>query len=1354
MVQAGIEGLDTPRTNAGDRTYLSSAQPDFDITQEQSFQDPSKDKNDLFQQLQDGRRGGNNITTPRRRVALGEKRNLPPGLSGGEFTPMLKSATRNSALRNGKENTLRTPAFLKSGGLGNIVEDLSPLPVDSSAYGSGMASYIGGTPAQIENSSMASTPMAMLSRRKEAPGMLQDGNQLSLREQENVIDKIEKENFGLKLKIHFLEEALRKAGPGFSEMTLKENTDLKVDKVTMQKDLMRYKKTLSTAERDVEEYRQQLLEMQDKIKRKHLDEDQREELEQLRQTLDEREGDLSRLRGQESQFEDLEDKIEDLEIASREKDRMIEDHEDEIGNLKDELEKQAAIIEEMEEAAKKAQRRAVELEEQAQAGEELDEAKETIEELEQQIRRLTNDATEAREDCEEAVREKQQAVADLEEIHEEMANKSMTSKGLNRQIEEKVVRLQDALEELQGNYATLEKDHSEKINAANRLERQVGEIVTASESREQKLQEQFEAVVREKNSLSHERENFHRKLETTEKELQQKTDEKNLLQLRHDSLTSESSSLQQDLQRARIEIDDLNDKLNHERNQLKLRRNSLDSESASLQKELSKARKEIEDLAYKLDHEKTLALNNEREVRDEYRNEIDRLNDIVEDLKADLHQKQHSYDDSKDKWDSERRKLESMKDTAEEKASELQRTINRLQDLEGNLSNKETRLQEAIQGEVALRESQETAFKRQVDELNEDIDGRRNAYEQARLELSTVKEELRLSQREQKLLAEKAEGLEDEVEILQTSLDDESEMAHKEIAAAKQESDSLRKQIQTLKLDLVHAESEASHAQAEIEKFQGDIEAGQGSTHLLSSRLKEVESQLSKSRQERQHVQDQLTSLNVELISIRGSKVDIEAERDELRDQLKLLKQQEDETFQINQDRVNLRATKLKLDNEIRRLKDENKVVLAQQESLEKDLQQEIDRATAEAARLNSQIHDLQQILKGSSEKRDLASAKQTIEHLEQRLKELESQASSVGNENETHELSFLRRDLAVARQKTAEYVHRESNQKDTIRSLKRQIAELERKAHDAEISRYVASSSPHSSSINGSARKNEISELRAQLTASHQTLKELRSQLKTIEKDTQRKLSMASLELQTQTTAWETEKDQFEHAIEQIEFENQELQTKDATSEASMSRLRVKIDRLEKALQSERLKPSEDRHIVQERHELHEILRETQTQVESLSIVVKDREKKIATLTNSEESLRAQLKRVRGERAEHKSASIAHSDQLTSLRQKFKKAQQTWEFEKRNLTKSVRFPHQSISVNDESQLLVTLKQEWEEKAHYHVKEMRGMNMQVDWLMAKLGRMEDFRTQAAYAKKYMGLQIEAFEAWYVYLAVP
>ncbi|KAI1751077.1 microtubule associated-domain-containing protein [Xylaria castorea] len=220
--------MDTPRSNLGDATYLGRPPPDFDMTLEASFQSPSKDNN-LVQQLRNGR--ALNLRTPRgNRAPLGDRRNLPAGIGGSEFTPMLKSATRNSARRRGKENTngLTTPA------LGKIDEDMdmTNVPVESSLFGpSRNLSYMTASPLpEVEESSAASTPLVQPTRRGGDKGPLQDGNQLSLREQENVIDKIEKENFGLKLKIHFLEEALRKTGPGFSEAALKENTDLKVDK--------------------------------------------------------------------------------------------------------------------------------------------------------------------------------------------------------------------------------------------------------------------------------------------------------------------------------------------------------------------------------------------------------------------------------------------------------------------------------------------------------------------------------------------------------------------------------------------------------------------------------------------------------------------------------------------------------------------------------------------------------------------------------------------------------------------------------------------------------------------------------------------------------------------------------------------------------------------------------------------------------------------------------------------------------------------------------------------------------------------------------------------------------------------
>jgi chromosome segregation ATPase len=1294
MVQAGIGGLDTPRTNLGDATYLSNQQLDFDISQEQSFQSPSKDNNNIIQQLRNGRRGAINLQTPRSRVALGDRRNLPAGLGGGEFTPLLKSATRNSALRNGKENVPFTPVFSKAGGLDNIPEDLSPLPVGSSIYGdSRNGSYMAGTPMpQIDSSSTASTPIALLPRRNEGPGVLQDGNQLSLREQENVIDKIEKENFGLKLKIHFLEEALRKAGPGFSEAALKENTELKVDKVTMQKELHRYRKTLTAAERDIELYRQQFLEMQEKVKRKHVDEGQREELERLRQALEEKEAEITQLKSQENKFEDLEDKVQDLEAELREKIRTIDDREDEVDNLKDELEKHVSTISELEEAMKEARLQALELEEKAQASEDLEDAKKTIQDLEQDLKRLKDDLDDVKEDRQEAIREKERAQADLEELQDEMANKSITTKGLSRQIEEKANRLQDDLEDLREKHVALEEQYSEKLREIKKLQENIEDFQQNAEVREQKLTDKLELVENEKATSAREKESLSKKLDTMQRELNQKSDEKNLLQIRHDALTGESTGLQRDV---------------------------------------AKYRKAIEELEDKLDHEKTLALNNEREVRDEYKDEIGRLNDEIEDLRAEIRDRERVYDNDNDKSDKERRNLESQRDMAEERAAGLQRTIEKLHEAEGTLSSKEMKLQEALQSEKERHESQEAVLTRQITELNEDVQARRKTLDEVRSELIIVREELRLSQREQKSLAEKVEGLEDEVEILQTSLDDESDQANKEISAAKQESESLRRQLRSLKQDLARAESEA----------------GEGSKEQLSSKLRDVEAQLARVRQDRQGLQDQLASTNLELHSLRAAKADAEAERDNIMGQLQVFKQQGEDTFRLDQERIDLRTSKIKLDGEVRRLQEENKIAIAAQKSMEQELQHEIDRASAEEARLGSEIRDLQRILRGSSEKRELAAAKKTIQELENRIHELENQITSGDSHADAaHELSIIRQDLSAARQKESEYLQREAAQKDVLRGLKRQIMELERKAHDTEISRFV-SSSPHSS-VSGSARKSEIIEVRAQLAAAHQTLKDLRAQLKDVEKEAARKVTAAKIDLQARTTAWESEKDGLERALDQAQFAKEELTAKNAASEAHIIRLRSKADRLEKALQAERQNSGEDRTMMLERRDLHEMLRDTQLQAEVLEVAVQERENAIAVITATESELRSQLKRVRDERALQRSKAASTQEQLESLERKFRRAKENWETERKNLTRGVRFPNMSLSVNDDSEI-ATLRHNLEEREKIHVKELRGMSMQIEWLRARCHREENFRAAAAYAKKYMALQIALFEAWYV-----
>lgn len=105
----------------------------------------------------------------------------------------------------------------------------------------------------------------------------------------------------------------------------------------MQKELSRTRKTLNQAERDLEAYRLHLQEIQEKVKRKHLDEATREELSSLREAIRRKEVEIAGLRQeldaaevQKEELENLRADVDDQEAELREKDRAIELRDEEI----------------------------------------------------------------------------------------------------------------------------------------------------------------------------------------------------------------------------------------------------------------------------------------------------------------------------------------------------------------------------------------------------------------------------------------------------------------------------------------------------------------------------------------------------------------------------------------------------------------------------------------------------------------------------------------------------------------------------------------------------------------------------------------------------------------------------------------------------------------------------------------------------------------------------------------------------------------------------------------------------------------------------------------------------------------
>ncbi|KAI1863648.1 hypothetical protein JX265_008865 [Neoarthrinium moseri] len=1326
MVQHDFAGLDTPRTNAGDATYLDR-QPDFDMTFEPSFQSPAKDGN-VLHQLKNPRAARPSLRTPRAsRAALADVRNqFPAGIGGAEFTPMLKSATRNSARKFGKENrrSITTPAAL-----GRISEDmdLTNVAVESSLYGPsrGSNSYIDATPMPHvpDDSSIASTPMVLPPRRGADKGPLNDGNQLSLREQENVIDRIEKENFGLKLKIHFLEEALRKAGPGFSEAALKENTELKVDKVTLQRDLQKYKKQLTNAEKDLETYSEQILSMQEKAKKKYADESQKIEIERLKQELEDKEADLHDLQqqlqrgNQESEkLDKLQDEIADLEADLREKDREINDREDEIEGIKDKLDDE-------EEKRKAAEERVAELEEQAGASDELQEAKETIEELEANVRRFEEQVDEMREELEQARADKERAEGDLEELQDEMSNKSVVTKGLSRQVEEKAARLQAELDKSQEKYAFLEQQSADKDTFTNELKTKAKQLL------------------QQRDSWDAERQSLASKLEQAEKDLGARTDEKNLLQLRHDALGAESGSLQKDV--ARLQ-------------------------------------KQIEGLEESLDQEKAHALHIEQDVRNQFKADIDRLNDEISDLQAELREKDNLYDNDSEKWDNDRNNLESERDRAEERAAGLQRTIDKLREVEGSLSDKESRLQEALNSEADRHKNDQALLSRQIDDLRQDLDARQSMLTDLRSEVSAVRDELRQSQLDYQSQAEKAEALEDEIEVLQATLDEESEQAGQNLAQAKQECEDLRERLRALRDDADSARATSSVSQQTSRQNHETLSRLQG-------QLSDANAQLSRATKEKHSLQDQLTNLNMELKELRASLAETKAEREEAEEELRRFRQLDNDTFRIDQERIDLRTAKVKLDSEVRRLRDENRSLETQRETIERSLDDEIERAAAEEERLNKEIMALQSKMRQSSgnESQELAAARRTIRDLERKVDEYEAEiavqslypnGTSGATIEGSSELSLMRRDLSSARQKELELLQREAGHKDTVRGLKRQIADLERKLHEAERTQLIRSPASPSASNSASARKKEISELRHQLSTANKSLHDVRQKLR----DTERTASAKAAEydsvvgdLQAQLDALEDEKLSLEYAAADSENAMDELQSQ---HEKAVRKLEHQIYKLEHSGPSRQNKSSLDADPLEptERRELRAMLRESQAEVKALEHDIRQQAAVIKSYDGAQAALRQKLDRVRSERETLRNSARKLQTDCERLQEGAQEAI-AW-IESHNIKRQSASSSGSLAgptsaayaaakemaaqgrtsirsasgglvldVVDQSDHEAVIRAA-DEASRRHEKELRGLAMQMRWMQARWERETKLRSDAAFAKRFLELRLSVAEA--------
>ena len=202
----------------------------------------------------------------------------------------------------------------------------------------------------------------------------------------------------------------------------------------MQKELVRAKKTLSQAERDLEAYRLHLQTAQEDLKRRHADNEMREEMEFLRRQVTSKDAEVKelqlKLQDAESNAEALQKchgDIEDLEADLREKDRVIDERDEENDRLKAQAKKDSEELDEIYEELEAGKKQIEDFEgrqgnstEQAkkleEAQTELHLVRHNLQELQGRVADAEAAARTSKEDAAEALDARHKAEDDLEEV--------------------------------------------------------------------------------------------------------------------------------------------------------------------------------------------------------------------------------------------------------------------------------------------------------------------------------------------------------------------------------------------------------------------------------------------------------------------------------------------------------------------------------------------------------------------------------------------------------------------------------------------------------------------------------------------------------------------------------------------------------------------------------------------------------------------------------------------------------------------------------------------------------------------------------------------------------------------------
>ncbi|KAH9003339.1 hypothetical protein EDB86DRAFT_2826505 [Lactarius hatsudake] len=171
------------------------------------------------------------------------------------------------------------------------------------------------------------TPLNTRGKRSKSNAPNAKGNNLTLRDQEKHIDNLKKENFNIKLKVHFLEERLAQLAPDQVEAALKQNINLKIEVQQRGMELKKVRKLVLELENELQ--RLQRGDVARTSRERELEALLEKREHELRRRLSSEPGeDGAGLREAEERNAELEEELENVR-------HLLEENMDELERLKD-----------------------------------------------------------------------------------------------------------------------------------------------------------------------------------------------------------------------------------------------------------------------------------------------------------------------------------------------------------------------------------------------------------------------------------------------------------------------------------------------------------------------------------------------------------------------------------------------------------------------------------------------------------------------------------------------------------------------------------------------------------------------------------------------------------------------------------------------------------------------------------------------------------------------------------------------------------------------------------------------------------------------------------------------------------